>query len=532
MIKDNFFDRKATLDILEKRIRDLKDGYRQNIAIIGDESIGKTSIIFKLLNTFCDNRIIILYLEVRPESLFSFAKRFIGVLLYNFLINSGIPLREDLDFLIKKSSGYIPKTVEKITSILNSIEKRKKNNIFPELLSLCETLTIETNKFCVVVLDEFHNLEKADVKNLYTEWSKILISQKTTMYVITSSMKFRAKNILSKNLSLLFGNFEIINIEPFDISTSERYLDNRFQESKFNLDRSLRNFLVHFTGGFPFYLEVITGAYLKSIQSELSQILESLLFEPSGTLNQRFSNYLKRFLDSDYSKEYLSIMYFISSGHNKLKDIAQILHKPKKEITLCINGLLECDAINRSGDFLALNDRVFGFWLKFVYQGRLNSLTFDAKNQKLLFREKIDEMIKEFLSHSIKPVSERIQELLRQFSDETIQIERKRFKLSHFREIKTLEFNHRGLKEGLIGRSKDSLWIIAFKQDLLSEEDIAEFAKECKKYRHKLQRKIIIAFQEIDANARLRALEEKISTWDLGNLNQIFDFFYKPRIIS
>ncbi|MCX5702285.1 MAG: hypothetical protein NTW64_04855, partial [Candidatus Omnitrophica bacterium] len=85
MIKDKFFDRLNYLEILEKRIRGLRDGYRQNLAIIGDELVGKTSIISKFLNKFCDNRIITLYLEVRPESAQSFARRFIAVLLYNFL---------------------------------------------------------------------------------------------------------------------------------------------------------------------------------------------------------------------------------------------------------------------------------------------------------------------------------------------------------------------------------------------------------------------------------------------------------------
>ena len=98
MIKDNFFDRQSYLEILEKRVSGIKDGYRQNIALIGDELIGKTAIIFKFLNKFYDNRIILIYLEIRPESISSFVKRFIGVLLYNFLINSGIPLKEDIDF--------------------------------------------------------------------------------------------------------------------------------------------------------------------------------------------------------------------------------------------------------------------------------------------------------------------------------------------------------------------------------------------------------------------------------------------------
>jgi len=566
MIKDNFFDRKTYLEILEKRIGDLKDGYRHNIAIVGDELVGKTSIIFKFLSNFYDNRIIIIYLETRPESLASFAKRFIGVLLYNFLINSGTPLREDLDFLISKSEKYIPQTVERIKSIFNALEKRRKNNVFFELLSLLEIVNKETGKFCVVIFDEFHSLENLGIKNLYPEWSRLLISQKNIMYMIISSMKLKAKAILSKNLSLLFGNFEIITVDPFDTKTSTAYLEHMLHG--LSLDTGLKNFLIHFTGGNPFYLELIAkellnadifdtfdgaakphpeGQDLKAPLSitlskpwastrssrrvDLADILEELLFKPSGILNQKFSNYLKRFLDIPHSQDYITILYLISNGCNKLKEITHILHKQRKELMLRVNYLLELDTISHNGDFLKINDRVFSFWLRFVYQEKLHSLTFDAKSQKILFRDKIKGMIQEFLINAQKPLIERTMELLRLFEDNIIQVEKKRLKLTHFREIKTLEFNNRRLKEGIIGRSQDSLWIIAFKQDLLAEEDITEFASECKKYHSKLQHKIIIALRDIDANTRLKALEEKIWMWDLNKLNQILDLYYKPRFI-
>jgi len=529
MIKDKFFDRESYLGILEKRVNGLLEGYRQNIAIIGDELVGKTSIICKFLNKLYDNRIITLYLEVRPESLNSFARRFIGVLLYNFLANSDIPLKEDIDYLVKKSERFIPRTTEKIKSILNALSKRKKNSIFNDLLSLCDTINQETGKFCVVILDEFHNLERLEDKNLYREWAKLLILQKTTMYIIVSSMKFKTKTILSKNLSLLFGNFEVVTVEPFDIKTTEKYLEQKL--GNLNLNPSFRNFIIHFTGGFPLYLEVVADSLLESSEAHLADILEKLLFDASGILNQRFSNYIKRFLDSPHSNDYISILYLISSGRNKIKDIAHILRMQKKDLTSRINHLLELDTITRSADFLRVNDRVLGFWLKFVYQEKLNSLTFDAKNQKALFRDKIEDMIKEFISSAQKPLMERMTDLLRLFADEMMQWEKKKIRLNHFREIKHLEFGCRNLKEGLIGRSSDSLWIMAFKQEPLKEEDVIEFAKECKKYRHKLQRKIIITLADINTNVRLRAMEEKIWAWDINSLNQMFDLFSKPRVV-
>lgn len=527
----NFFGRKNYLDTITKRVRDLRDGYRQNIAIIGDEFVGKTSIIFKLLNDFCDNRIVMLYVEVRAEPLVLFAKRFIGVLLYNFLSNSGQPLKEDLGFLIRKSQDYIPKTTEKIRHILTLAEARKKSGIFTELLSLCEIFNRETQKHCIVILDEFHNLEGLGIKNIYRDWSKLLITQKNTMYIIISSKKFKARTILSKNLSLLFGNFELISVEPFDIKASNGYLNERFKEIEVN--SGLKDFIVNFTGGYPFYLQIIANELLKkSACRDLTDIAEGLLFNPSGILHQKFSNYLKSFLDSSHSNNYISILHLISGGQNKIKYIAASLHKTQKELMTRINHLMETDAVNRSGDFLTINDRVFGFWLKFVHQEKLNSLTYDAKNQRALFRENIENMLGEFIAQAKRPMPQRITEVLHLLEDEVIQIEKKRVHFDRFKEIKPMEFIGSNIKDGLICRSNDSLWIMAFKYDTVTEEDITEFVKECRKYRHKLQKKIIIALSDIDTNARLRALEEKILTWNINQVNQIFDLFSKPRLIT
>jgi len=525
------FARNQYLELLTKRIGSLKEGYRQNLAIVGDELSGKTTILFSFLKQFSDTRTIILYLEIRPESLITFTKRFTGTLLFNFLAASGNTPQEDLDSLLRDSEKYIPKTVEKIKGILSAVEKRKRNTIFPEILALCDSIHQETGKFCVVMFDEFHNLESFGIKDLYKDWAKLLILQKTTLYIIVSSKKFKAHAILSKDLSLLFGNFEIVTVEPFTVKASEEYLQLKFKNSPIN--PGWLNFIIHFTGGIPFYLDIIAQSLIKTNTDNLAHVIDDLMFEPSGILNQRFSTFLKQYLDSSCSRDYMAILYNVASGHTRIKDIAHLTHKSLAELTTRITHLLETDCLTKSGDFLTINDRVFGFWLKFVYQEKLQSLTFDAINQKAQFRGKIELMIKDFISATQKPVCERMKELLHLFEDETIQLEeKKKLRLDRFREIKTLNFNGKSLKDGLLGRSNDSLWILGYKKNLITEEDVTDFSKECKKYRHKLQRKIIVTANEIDANARLRALEEKIWTWDINNINGILDLYSKPRIIA
>lgn len=530
MNKRIFFGRKAYLEKLHKRVSGLKDNYRQNIAIIGDELVGKTSLLFKFIETFHDSRIITLYIDTRLESKELFAKRFIGILLYNFLTNSGIILKEDLEFLVNKSSKYIPKTSDKIRSILGNLAKKRVTNLFNDLMSLCESIYQETGKSSVVIFDEFHNLEALGFKNFYRDWAKLLIADKNTMYIISSSMKFKAKEILSKGLSLLFGNFEVISIEPFDIKTSLEYLEHRLVG--INLPSPLMNFIVHFTGGYPMYLDVISESLLNNRQSSLAEVLENLLFDASGVLNQRFSNYIKRFNDHLACNDYIAILYLISSGRNRLKEISHILRKRKAELSARITRLLELDTIARNGDFLKINDRVFSFWVKFVYQEKRHSLTFDAKNQKAKFLQEIEGMIQEFMVNAQKPLMERMNDLFRLFEDEMLQVEKKKVRLNHFREIKPLEFKSRMLKNGLIGRSNESVWIVAVKADSLTEEDIVEFSKECRKYHHKLQRKVIITLEDIDTNTRLRAMEEKVWAWDINSLNQMLDLYSRPRVIA
>lgn len=529
MKKNIFFSREEHLRILTKRVENARHGYRQNIAIIGDELVGKSSIVFNFLSKLDERGVIPLYMEIRQESLFSFARRFIGVLLYGFLAHGDLSLKEDLDFLIEKSAVHIPRTVERIRFILSEIKKRKKDNIFFQLLTLCEIIHQETQKLCVVIFDEFHNFENLGSKKIFAEWSRILLSCKNTLYVILSSRECKAKNILAKELNLLFGNFEVITVEPFDVKTTDDYLEIVLNGADINT--GLKKFIAHFTGGIPFYLRLIVDSLLNSRHKQLTSVLEELLFEERGVLNQKFTDYIKRYHKEENAALYTTILHLVCEGHNKIRDLSHFLRRPKEKVIPLINRLIEMGLISRSQDFIKINDRVFSFWLRFVHKEKLSSLTYDAKNQNFLFRRKIDEMIGEYLANAKKSVIERTAEVLHLFGDDCIQLERKRLKLNQFREIKPLEFNSRRLKQGLICRSHDSIWIIGFKNDVLTEEDITDFSKECKKYRKKHQRKIIIALKEIDSNSRLRALEEKILTWDVNSLNQIMDFFFKPRVI-
>ncbi len=538
MSRVEFFGRKDYLNILEKRIKAIKDGYRQNVAIIGDLGIGKTSTVLNFLNQFNDPLILPLYLELRPEfSYEQFARKFIGILLYNFLENSNIARSVDLDFLISKANKFIPKTTDAIKIILNSLKTKRKNkeNAFIQLLSLCDILYSETGKSCVIIFDEFHYLGTLGIKYIYKQFSKMLMIQKNALYIILSSAKFKAKKILSSHLALLFGNFELIEMSPFDLKTTEAFLKHYLSHLK--IEKSILDFIIHFTGGYPLNLKIIIDSLSGTSESinkkKLAEIIQDLLFVESGIFNQRFNNYISRLANLKLAQDYQALLYLIADGQNRLKDIALKLHKPKTQILSRLNSLIEYDVISKSGDFFVICDRVFSFWLRFVYQEKLDSLTFNTEEQKKNFRERIEEKIEQFIMANRKTVLERTIELLRHFENELIQMRTKKIRLVHFHEVKTLSFTHCSrLSEGLLGRSKDSLWIMAIKPDTLTEKDIADFASQCQRFRYsKPSRKVIITNCEVDSNVKLKAMEEKVLTWNLDDLNFIFDLYNKPRVV-
>ncbi|MCM8799552.1 MAG: hypothetical protein NC900_02315 [Candidatus Omnitrophica bacterium] len=534
-----FFNRDSYIQILSKRLNDFIKGYRQNLAFIGKEMVGKTSIILHFFNRFYDFRIIPIYVLIRKNDFESFAKQFIGSLLYNFLLNSGILLKEDFEFLIDKSSKYIPKTVDKIKNIVALLERKRKGDVFMELLSLCDTINQETGRFCVVIFDEFHNLETMGIKNLYKDWAKNLILQKNTMFIIISSSSYKSRKILMDNLSLLFGKFEVIEIEPFDFETSREFLELKL--GRISIDKDIQNFLINLSGGIPFYLDTIASSICKmksqdildnSVEKELIwNALEELFIEEIGTLNQRFYNYLKDLQEQGIDKESIKLLIYLYEGYNKLKDISMIMRKEKNKILKSFNYLLELGVVNKNGDFFKINDRMFNIWLKFVYEKRVSVLNWTEQALKDSFRKELDRLYNEFITSAHKDVSERIRELMSLFENECVYIDRKKIKLINFREIKPLKFNALPFKDGLIGRSTDSVWLIAIKDGLITEEDIVNFSDECKKFRYKSKRKIMISSNRIDTNVKLKAMEEKVLAWDIKNINLLFELFNRPLIV-
>ena len=116
-------------------------------------------------------------------------------------------------------------------------------------------------------------------------------------------MLFRSESILHDQLALLFGNFEMIDLKPFDFDESKAFLKERFPNRI--LESELVRFLIRLTNGCPYYLDLLARRFRQfsgndnviSNQKLIVQALTEELYEPSGLLNLRFFGRLYQLAD-------------------------------------------------------------------------------------------------------------------------------------------------------------------------------------------------------------------------------------------
>jgi len=535
VVGEKFFGREDVLAILEKRISALKGGYRQNIAITGHRLTGKSSILNHFLYTFKDNEILPIYIEVLQEPFKQFAIKFIGTFLYNFLKYNQRDTKDNLEYLIKECEKEIPQTVASVKSILKQIEANENDNAYSELLNLTSIFKEESKKCCIVIFDEFHNLSRIGIRDPFKGFGKKIMTQKDTMYIVTSSEVVSIKKILSEKLALLFGNFEKITLGGFDCETSRAFLQKRLSSIK--ISDELLDFIITFADGHPFYLDVLTSKinelmsnlrFRMATTAMLSQALEELLFDSRGTLNQFFINLLQDLIDSKMENSRETLIA-IAHGLYKRNDLVKWTGYNNREISTHLKVLIEKNLIHPSGNVYRFYDKVLQFWLRRVYHKRRTTLIDNISEKAKNFRDEVEALIQQFFAKSKTDITIRIKELLDSFNNEIVEINSKKRRLIHFDKTEIAED---GEKKYIIGYFEDKLYLTYISKKKIDENDILDFIAYGMRYKPKLQRRIILPLRNMDINATLMAKEMKMWIWDFDTLNELLDIFGKQRIAS
>jgi len=535
---NSFFGREEVLCTLKKRVTSLKGGYRQNLALAGPMLSGKSSILRYFIQNLNDDSVIPLYIDLDGIDFKMFSSRFIATLLYNYLKSTGQKETSDLENLIKASRNSLPLTVQKIENVLTSVKKRLYNKAYEELLDITSVFKLETGKNCVVIIDEFHNVSNFHLKKPYQIFGKYIMVQKSTMYIVSSSQKTLLKEILTEKLSLLFGNFEVIDIDGFDNQTACSFVSQK--SGCLDKHTDIRNYFIQLAEGNPFYLDVFSmtfDAVARERGGELSseeclfEALARMLYGSDAVLHQYFSNSINFFLEKKNRKKFMPLIVSLAKGNSTIRGLKKDVGGTEKSVSLSLQALQSLDIIMNSGMFYRIADKLFEFWIRYVYALKVESMVDELDVKYLEFKELVDKDYVHYLESASKGVDEVIVDLFASFRNEKIEINSKCRRIPHLRGI---EKKKKGANLFQLTCDVDrNKWVCNVKlDDIADETDISGLAEiKTSSDGKKVIRKIFIPLKGIDQNAFLLAKEQNIWVWDLKQLNRMLRLYGKYEIV-
>ncbi|MFA5143134.1 MAG: ATP-binding protein [Candidatus Omnitrophota bacterium] len=534
---EKFFGREEVLELLNKRVLALRDGYRQNVALTGQSLSGKSSIILHFLHTVDSKGLIPVYMEVVKEPFRVFANKFIATVLYNSLKKLGQPAEPEIARLLDLAQKALPKTCQTAKQVIASIEKGDTEEAYTGLLGLTSTLKEESGLSCVVILDEFDNLEHLGIKNPFLGFGKVIMVQKDTMYIVSSSRNEAIKKIISEKLSLLFGNFEVVKVANFDIRTAARFIDMKF--AGLETSAALKKFLIMFTDGNPFYLgRILLRARDIALerpstcvdQDILAQSILELVYHANGVIHQYLMNFVLSILDTKNRDEHLGILIAIARGRNTQSGIAREIKTKHGDLSKSLSRMTELGLLSKNGVFYEIGDAMLAFWLKSVYQRRKEILVDGTFDRMELFRKDIALHISDYVNECSKSSARRVSELFNLFANEMVSIDSRLIRLPHFTKVDVKALPD--LTSMIAASFRGSYWLVQVYDRPINEGDIISFIKNAKASEYKISNKVLLALKGIDENAKLLAKELKIAIWDGDIINKLFVSYGMKRMVA
>jgi len=534
---EDFFDREETLSLLERRTVSLKQGDKRNLAIIGLRKMGKTSILLEFKRRITDADILPVFVYIKPEDVITFAHRFIGGLLYEFIKRRGEEPIEDFDQLLSLCIEYAPRTASSILRLRQTFETAPKESIFAGALDLPLKLHQETGICPIIIFDEFQHFASYRIDSPFHIIRERLFDHKDVMYIVAGSAVSIMGEILVSHGSPLYGHFEIINVSSFDYETSKLFLNHRLKGV--NVPDIHQNLLVSLTEGHPYYLDILSfrikdisrREQLRNVpQSVVIEALAQEIFSTNGTIYLHLRDLIDRSLDSRGYTTYIAILQAVAQGAKTLTGIASVLSKTAPEVSRQVRKLMEIDLLDKFEAVYLLKDPLLRLWLKYVYAAREESFVPELSLKLQQFKTYLEQLISSLKSQLGLGNEARIREVFSLFNGETVSISGRRITLPKFGEVSSRIIN--GEEFDLIAARNGQYWAAEIKSGNINVEDVNRYARKLRKLTLHLEERILICLSGIEDQALIAAQREKMWVWGLSDVNLLMKLYGRFRIVQ
>jgi AAA+ ATPase superfamily predicted ATPase len=368
----DFIDRQELLKEMVSELRDIKSttGY----ALYGKRRIGKTSILKEVQRRLGEeDKIVAVYFSVWDLIEFNvveFCQRLSMEIIDAYRLHLGLKyrakelLQTPLTMLRKLLEGSEFKIVYSELEFLISLNLEKeidKNLLIENTFSLPEKLAKDTDKKCVLMVDEFpsivalksNNNKVGDtmikkIRTIFEDWER-------TTLCISGSIRSTMKLAVLSSTSPFYRQLIVKEIKPFEREHTEELLSRAMGITEEGVEE-----IHHFSAGVPFYIQFIGKMLERGKRASLEEIKgieEEFLREEGDVL-------FKEEFENMSPKERLIAITIAKDCHTP-KEIANSVRDKISNVNRFLRYLGDKGyVLKREKGYYVLEDPVFERWLR------------------------------------------------------------------------------------------------------------------------------------------------------------------------
>jgi hypothetical protein len=525
---------------LQRRLEAFRQGFRQNLALIGPPGSGKTFQLQALAEN-SSSSLRAIYCPLYRESCRSFLQRFLSAILQAALplapalASQGDDLSASgLSQLLEQVAAQCPQTALAARAAEQLIARRLYGEAFNRVLDVIPALAEESHTPCVLIIDEFLYLEEVGLAHAFHELGKRVMTWPNVLFILSSSSTYRARQILRERLQLLFGQFELVSFGPLDATTTILWVQQELRGLRHTAAAS--SFLVEWLASYPWYL----GVWIRRLreratlgkQAELNEALFlqvgwDLLGAAEGPLYQWCLARLEGLLQGRLGSKAQDVLVQIALGARTATDIAH--RTGKASVSEALQCLVEHDLVQRNGMCWMVADPILRCWVASI----LAAQRANAVSSPLQLRDRLSQTLRGLWgqwtqTHQLSLAS-RVAQLLTQFDDDTVSLDAKTGRLPRFAQIQPMPpVPAPGQGAYLVAEGEGKRWCLTVHERSVDEQAITQFDAFCRQQQPRPSRKVLVARIPLDEHMRMLAKAANMWVWEPQDLRFLTELYGRP----
>lgn len=532
-------------DHLRQRLAAFGEGFRQNLALIGPSGSGKTFQLHQLMS-HPPAPALFIYCPLYREACRAFIHRLLCATLQAGLPPAarsgsappatpssgarGSQQDQPLEALLRAAEPTLPKTAAAIRALDGLLARRLYGEALSRALDTIPILREERGRPCVLILDEFLYLEELGLAHAFHELGKRVMTWNHTLFFLASSSPYRARRILRERLQLLFGQFELLELDSPNASSASAWVQQELKGIRGV--RASSAFLIRWLGSYPWYLTVLLRRLRELAALRKSPDLSEALFlqaawdvvgTPEGALHRWCASRLEGLAHGRLGPRAVEALIQVAQGARTTTEIGQRIGRAG--LSEALQCLVEQDLAQRNGMCWTVTDPVLRCWLATVFHAQRAEVGLDEGETRQRLEQYLRSLWATWMQATQLSCTQQVVELFGRFRDETVSLNAKTGRLPTFQTIRTHHPDLPGVEAYLIAEGQGRRWCASVQPAAVDETAIAHFEAFCRSQYPKPARKVVITTSRMDQHARLVAKAANMWVWEADDLQTLRELY-------